>query len=415
MQANVLGSRTNVRSGFVPARVRVSQEQDPWLQVMSHLSPEYGGIATSVPQQARATEATSTLACPVVGFCQREELDQVPLEQQGNMEAVPGSRLRWVLDRRLRRSFEKAIKAAAGVHIHGLWETHCAVAATVARQHRRPYVISAHGMLEQWALRQKRLKKALYGALVELRAMQNAACLRALSADEVDDFRRLGLRNPIAIIPNCVEAPLRPSPDLLLKRYPELSGKKVVLFMGRLHPKKGLQVLIDAWGNLISTRDDIRLIVAGPDCGGYRNLLESRVAELGFQDSVIFTGMLSGDLKWSMLAAADMFVLPSYSEGFSVAILEALAAGVPVIATQECHISEIASANCGIVIPAEAADLQVAIRHVLNLPSAELTQMQENARSLVRLRFSPDVVGTQLGQLYSWLSGGNKPSAFQLA
>lgn len=171
---------------------REPKRQACWLQVMSHLSPRYGGIAASVPGFARATEAASAHACPIVGFCEREELDQLPEEQRAGITVLPPDRLRWMVDTRLHKRLDKEVRGATGVHIHGLWETHCMMAARKARALKRPYIISAHGMLEQWALRHKRLKKALYAALIEIRAMKSAACLRALSADEVDDYRRLG-------------------------------------------------------------------------------------------------------------------------------------------------------------------------------------------------------------------------------
>jgi glycosyltransferase involved in cell wall biosynthesis len=377
---------------------------------MSHLSPQYGGIATSVPRLAQATEAASLHACPIAGFCDNEELAHVPEEQRAGMRIFPSNRIRWMVDRSLQRSLKEAIHAANGVHIHGIWETHCMTAAGIARACKRPYIISAHGMLEQWALRYKRLKKALYAALTEIRGMQRAACLRALSVDEVDDYRRLGLTNQIAIIPSGIDAPACASPDLFRSAYPQLAGKRIVLFLGRLHQKKGLELLLQSWARVASTADDIHLVIAGPDSENTLVPLEQLTGELKLGSSVTFAGMMTGDQKWSALAAASLFVLPSYSEGFSIAVLEALAMGVPVIVTTACHIPEVAIHDCGWVIQPELGPLEQALLEFFSLSGDEADEIGKHGRDLVRTRFQSSVVGKQMAQVYDWLQGGSKPT-----
>ncbi len=389
------------------------KRQACWLQVMSHLSPRYGGIAVSVPGFARATEAASTHACPIVGFCEREELDQVPAEQRAGITVFPPQRLRWMVDTRLKNRLNREVRGATGVHIHGLWETHCMMAAGMARALKRPYVISAHGMLEQWALRTKRIKKALYAALIEIRAMKSAACLRALSADEVDDYRRLGLTNPIAIVPGAIDAQPVVSPDIFRGQYPELEGKRIVLFLGRIHPKKGLHLLLKAWARTIQA-EDVHLVIAGPDSEGTQARLEQLTDDLNLRKSVTFTGMLTAERKWSALAAASLFVLPSYSEGFSIAVLEALAAGIPVVVTTSCHIPEVTLNRCGWVIKPAIGPLEQAFREFLSLSPKELHDLGRNGQDLARKRFHSSVVGNQMAQVYNWLEGGSKPSAVEI-
>jgi glycosyltransferase involved in cell wall biosynthesis len=392
---------------------RERKRQALWLQVLSHLSPRYGGIATSVPEFARATEAASAHACPIVGFCERGELDQVPEEQRAEITVFPPQRLRWMVDTGLQRRLKDAVQAANGVHIHGLWEIHCMMAARMARARKRPYIISAHGMLEQWALRHKRLKKALYAALIEIRTLKSAACLRALSADEVDDYRRLGLTNPIAIVPGAIHAQPGASPDLFRSQYPQLDGKRIVLFLGRIHPKKGLHLLLRAWARTVKA-EDVHLVIAGPDSEDTQARLEQMTDELKMRRSVTFTGMLTGDRKWSALAAASLFVLPSYSEGFSVAVLEALATGIPVVVTTSCHIPEVALHHCGWVINPALGPLEQALAEFLSLSSNEAGELGINGRELARRRFHSSVVGNQMAQVYDWLQGGNKPAAVEI-
>jgi len=386
-----------------------------WLQVLSHLSPQYGGIAASVPRLARATEAASLHACPIVGFCDGEELEQVPEERRVEMKIFPKSRMRWMVDASLHKSMKRTVRAATGVHIHGVWETHCTVAASMARECKRPYLISVHGMLDRWALRQKRFKKALYAALVEIRRMQHAACLRALSSDEVDDYRRLGLTNPIAIIPNGIDVPPHASPNVFLSSFPELAGKRIILFLGRLHQKKGLELLLQSWSRVSSKADDVRLVIAGPDRDNLRPSLEKLADELKLRSSIIFTGMLPGEQKWSALAASSLFVLPSYSEGFSIAILEAMAMGIPVVVTTECHIPEVAIHDCGWVIEPAVVPLEGCLSSFLRLSSEETRLIGKRGRDLVSARFHSSVSGSRMAEVYDWLQGGSKPATVEIA
>ena len=398
----------------IPVAVKPAAKKSCWIQVLSHLSPRYGGIASSVPHLARATEAAGSRLCPVIGFCDETEFSQLSDVQRQGIRNYSPSRARWMIDSQLRRGMLDAIKKTSGVHIHGVWETHCMIAAGMAREAKRPYIISVHGMLEQWALRNKRLKKALYAALFEIRRMQRAACLRALSVDEVDDYRRLGLTNPIAIIPNGIDEPPSISPDLFLAGYPELQGKRIVLFLGRLHAKKGLDLLLQAWARTGEFRADARLVIAGPDSDNMQATLTRQASELSIGQSVTFTGMLEGDFKWSALAASSLFVLPSYSEGFSMAILEAMAMGVPVLVTRECHIPEAASHQCGWVIPAAVAPLEQALAEFFKTGIDDALRMGERGKDLARTRFHSDVVGRQMTQVYDWLEGGAKPSAVEI-
>jgi glycosyltransferase involved in cell wall biosynthesis len=258
------------------------------------------------------------------------------------------------------------------------------------------------------------LKKALYAALVEIRRMQRAACLRALSLDEVDDYRRLGLTNPIAIIPNGTDAQPGATPGLFLDAYPQLTGKRTILFLGRLHQKKGLQLLLQAWARVSSKADDVQLVIAGPDSENMRASLEKVTDELKLRSSVTFTGMLTGEQKWSAFAAASLFVLPSYSEGFSIAILEALAMGLPVIVTTPCHIPEVAIHDCGWVIQPAVGPLEQALADFFSLSREEADLIGKRGRDLVRTRFHSSVVANEMAQVYDWLQGGSKPTTVEI-
>lgn len=390
-----------------------SEKAATWLQVLSHVDPEFGGIASSVPELSRATEAQGGPECPIAGFS--GPLERVSREDCVSAKHYSANRLRWMLDHTLRRQFRDTIRATQGVHIHGVWEPHCAVAAAAARVCKRPYVISAHGMLDQWALKQKRVKKAFYAALIEARNLQRASCLRALTAHEVDDYRRVGLTNPIAIVPNGIDLPPGVSGNLFWETYPHLAGRRIVLFMGRIHKKKGLDLLLQAWARIPQKSDDVHVVIAGPDFDGSLSTLQQSVEKLGLQKSVTFAGMLRGAHKWSALRAASVFVLPSHSEGFSVAILEGLSMGVPVIVTEQCHIPEIADYRCGWIIQPDSRQVEQALTEFLQLPPEEAVRMGERGRTLVENRFRWPVVGKQMADVYNWLSGGPKPTSVEIA
>lgn len=388
-----------------------AQRSATWLQVLSHLDPKFGGIASSVPQLSQATEAEGGPECPIAGFCHPQE--KLPKQDRGRGKHYSSHRVRWMLDHNLRNRFRETIRASQGVHIHGVWEPHCNVAAAAARACSRPYIISAHGMLDLWALRQKRVKKALYAALIEARNLQRAACLRALTMDEVQDYRRVGLTNPVAIVPTGVEVPPGITGDLFWETYPHLAGRRIILFLGRIHQKKGLELLLEAWSRIPQTSDDVHVVIAGPDDGNLTGL-KQMVDKLGLERSVTFAGMLNGDQKWSALRAASLFALPSYSEGFSVAVLEALAMGVPVMVTEQCHFPEIAEHHCGWVIQPEVAQVEQSLRDFLQLPPEDAVRMGERGRALIEKRFRWSVVGKQMADVYAWLLGGSKPSTVEI-
>jgi glycosyltransferase involved in cell wall biosynthesis len=381
-----------------------------WLQVLSHLDPRFGGIASSVPPFCAATQAESNYSCPIAGFCEEAELEYLPAKARSQAVSFPSDRMSWMINMGLRQRLRETIRAAQGVHIHGVWESHCAVTASIARASKRPYIISAHGMVDRWALRRKRLKKALYAALVEMGNLQRAACLRALTRDEADDYRRIGLKNPIAIVPGAVEAPAEVDADLFWNAYPNLQGQRIVLFLGRLHHKKGLHLLLQSWANVARSSGDLHLVIAGPDSENIGPSLERTIDDLNIRHSVTLAGMLAGPRKWSALAAADLFVLPSYSEGFSIAVLEALVMGLPVVVTHACHIPEVAEFKCGWVIEPEPAPLERALEEFFHLPALTAMQMGDRGKKLIEQRFCWPVVGRQMAQVYDWVLGGAKPA-----
>jgi len=312
----------------------------------------------------------------------------------------------------MRSRLSSLVVDASICHIHGIWEPHCAITSGLARKLGRPYVISAHGMLDPWALRQKPWKKRIYSQLLEFRSLSSAACLRALTANEAEQYRQFGLKNPIVVIPNGVEVPLSAKADVFEERYPHLRGKRIVLFMGRLHTKKGLIPLCRCWSGVASRFPDAHLVIAGPDSEGIEPQLRKILADCGGNSSVTFTGLLAGDVKWSAYASANLFILPSYSEGFSVAILESLGTGTPVAISHNCYFPDVPAAGAGWLTGVTESEIDTVLSIALNTPAAELAAMGRNGAKLVADKYSWIKVASQFAELYDWILGGNAPASF---
>ncbi|MDQ2777577.1 MAG: glycosyltransferase [Acidobacteriota bacterium] len=389
-------------------------EEARWTHVVSHLDPKYGGLSAAVPALGSAIAEASRFTVSINAFChEREHFSPAPGERV-DVRYMPLGRFEFWRDAEARRDFNRTVAGSAGVHIHGLWQHSTSAAAQAARTLDKPYVVSAHGMLERWALANKRLKKAVYAALFERRNLQRAACLHALTEAEADDYRRFGLPNPIAVIPNGVTIPSASSPERFLNQFPSLRGKRLVLFLGRIHFKKGLDGLCQAWAQVRSQWPDAHLVLAGPNSENTRSRIEALCGSLGITRDVTFTGMVSGELKWSALAAAECFILPSYSEGLSVSVLEAMGMGLPVIITEQCNLPEVAANDCGWVIQPRAEQIASALNSFLRASSSDMAQVGRNGRSLVDRRYTWPRVGEQMSSLYEWLLGGSVPSDIEL-
>ena len=313
---------------------------------------------------------------------------------------------------------EAAVRSAEVVHLHGLWQGHTRRGARAARSAEIPYLIAAHGMAEPWALRHKALKKKLYTAIVEGKNLRRAACLHALSRPEVAHLRALAPRTPICLVPNGVD--LRPFdhlPDRTVFEadYPETAGKFLLLFYGRLHVKKGLDLLANAIATLGTDYPDLHLLLAGNDDGALEPFRTTMAAN-GRSNLVTVLGHVSGERARTVWGAADAFILPSYSEGFSMAILEALAARLPVIATTSCHFPDLATEDAGIVVEPTEAGVAAGLRGLLERSESERNALAARGRFLVESQYTWDKQSRKLADVYRWVSrGGSAPDAVDVA
>jgi glycosyltransferase involved in cell wall biosynthesis len=307
----------------------------------------------------------------------------------------PPGRAERLLARRGRAAVRRLLPTLDFLHLHGVWEPLLKAAAQEAHAAGVPYCFVPSGMLDPWSLSQRRWKKKLALALGYRRALDRAAFLHALNEDEARLIEPLGLRPPCAIIPNGIfpqELEPRPMPGAFRAAHPQLAGRRYIVFVSRLHHKKGLDLLAEAFGRIAEQLPDVDLVVVGPDDGA-RGPFESAIAGAGLAGRVLLPGPLYGRDKFAALAEAACFCLPSRQEGFSVAILEALAMGIPVVITHACHFPEVERAGAGVLTSLESPDIAAGLLRVLT-DTTGAAEMGRRGRELVASRYTwPAVAG----------------------
>jgi glycosyltransferase involved in cell wall biosynthesis len=274
-------------------------------------------------------------------------------------------------------------------------------AAHAAFRHDKPVFYHQRGNFDPNRLKFRQRKKQFYIAFIEQPIMRRATALIALTEAEQQSFRTLGFSTPIEIVPNGIDIPQsRPGfAERCLKRWGIPTEAPVVLFMGRLHPIKGADTLLDAFSRIQQNHPDVVLVMAGPDEWGLEAGWRTRAAAGGFDARVFFLGMLIGDEKADILARADIFSLPSVGEGFSMAVLEALSHQTAVLLSPGCHFDEVVPAGAGRVVPAEAKAISSAILDLLT-DRNRLRSMGDAGRQLVADKYSWDVITDRLLAVY---------------
>ena len=238
------------------------------------------------------------------------------------------------------------------------------------------------------------------------RRLCRAGCLHSLTVQEADSARQCGVTSPVAVVPNGVDTEpfdSLPSETEVEKHWKQLTGRRVVLFLGRIHPKKGLEHLLRAWAHLPESLKDWRLVIAGPDEVGTRGRLEAMTVSLGAADRVTWVGPVYGREKQALWSKADAFVLPSFSEGLSCAMMEAAAAGLPVVATPQTILDGLVEADGGLAAPPEEAAWTATLTSLLGLSDDQRRAMGRRARELINQRYTWPRVAEQMAAVYGWL------------
>ena len=312
--------------------------------------------------------------------------------------------------------YSTAIKSHIGVpdiqHVHGIWMYHSRINRIIARRNNVPYIVSPHGMLDPWAVQNSRWKKKVVGWLYENRHLRDADCIHALCESEANSIRAYGLKNPICVIPNAVDIPkldqIHSASDAGLSGK-EAKSKKQLLFIGRIHPKKGLVNLINAFAKIeLPVRADWELIIAGWD-QNHQKELETLAAQHGIGDSVHFPGPQYGNDKEKLLRSCDAFVLPSFSEGLPMSVLEAWSYARPTLITTACNLPEGKQTDATIQCEPNELDIRHGLRKLFIMNAEERQQLGQRARKLTTNRFTWPIVTSQMIDVYRWMLDRTAP------
>jgi poly(glycerol-phosphate) alpha-glucosyltransferase len=376
--------------------------------LVSSVSREAGGLFQSVRGLGKAVASTDANVC-VFGI--RDEQSAVDLQEWQPLSVQTfRPRLRvWGYSNQLAPAMLKADLDILSVH--GLWK-YCSVGSQRWHQQTgRPYVVHPHGMLDGWALQNARWKKRIAATLYEDQHLRGAACLRALSEPEARSIRAYGLRNPICVIPNGIDLPEVREDDA--KTHSE--NRKTLLYLGRLHRKKNLGNLIRAWNKTLNSpggnSDSWVLAIAGWDQGGY----ESELKRIAAGASVVFLGPRFGSEKSECYRRCDAFILPSFSEGLPMTVLEAWSYAKPVLMTPECNLPEGFPAKAAVQIGTTAEEIVTGLKELVEMSDDDRAAMGTRGHTLVATRFSWPRIGEQMRAVYEWmLAGGAPPETIRL-
>ena len=296
------------------------------------------------------------------------------------------------------------------VHTHAIFSYPVLVAYWMCQLHKIPYLATPHGMLEPWALAYKIWKKKLYFNWLEKPALQKASAIQMLASTEAEGIKNLDLKPPLVIVPNGIhreDFASLPDPEIFDQQFPETRNKRLIIFLGRIDPKKGLDLLAPAFAQAYQKFPDTHLIIAGPDNTGFLPTAESYFIEAGCSHAVTFTGMLTGDIKYAALAAAKIYVAPSYSEGFSMSVLEGMAAGLPCVITTGCNFPEAGEAEVATIVNIDVGSIAKAIIHLLE-DDQQAKNMGYRARQFILDNYTWDKIALKMVSVYENIIQGNK-------
>ena len=329
----------------------------------------------------------------------------------------------------LRRHF---LECGADIaHCHTMWMYPSVVLKSWWLLKRRPFMITLNGMLDPWALSRARWKKRLAFKLYEQACLENAACIQVNSLAELDSARKFGLRGPLCVIPNGVDLPTS---------WPLLNcpaQRKILLYFGRIHPKKNLTRLLEAWRMVTCASRSSkapcshwRLVIAGWGQLGHEEELKKLASNLGIRwtagplpptetdaadASVFFVGPQFGADRAAWYKRCDALILPSFSEGLPMVILEAWAHSRPVLMTSACNVPEAFAAGAAIQIGTEPGDIRRGLQRMFSSTASELAEIGNHGLELVRTKFTWPRIATEMSAVYEWLLGRReKPSCVVL-
>lgn len=381
------------------------------LHVIAGLAPRYGGPSKSCREMAVAVAQRGHEVSIFTTNQDGPDVLDVPLDRPVEEDGVEiryfpiQSPRFWGTSWALAAELKRAIPEVDLVHIHSLYMFHDWVAGHYCQAAGIPYIIRPHGTLDPYLHRRHRWRKMIMETMFQHRSLRRAAAIHYTSEEEMHLAERYVCGAPGVVVPhglNLEDYDKLPPPGAFRVRYPEIGDKTLVLFFGRLNFKKGLDILAKAFGELARARDDIHLVIAGPD-DGMKDKTVRWLREEGVLEKTTFTGMVLGDEKLALLGDADIFVLPSYSENFGISVVEAMACGLPVVISDKVNIwREVEAWGTGKVT---TCDAEATARAMLELLADRNTarRMGSRGKALVKEQFAWPRIALMLENVYTSL------------
>jgi glycosyltransferase involved in cell wall biosynthesis len=383
------------------------------LHLISSVNPAGGGPIEGIKQLGTTLESAghrveiASLDAPDAAFLKQSPLAVHPLGPATLKYAFSSRFIPWL--RANRNQYDAVI-------VNGIWQFHSFGAWRALHNSSTPYVLFTHGMLDPWFKKQyplKHLKKWMYWPWAEYRVLRDAqAVLFTCEEERILARKSFWLYRCNEVVVSYGTAQPKGNPEHerqeFFKRHPKLRDKKLALFMGRIHPKKGCDLLIEAFAKVFGQQPDWHLVIAGPDQVGWQEALNYRAAQLGLAPRITWMGMASGAVKWGALRSAEVFVLPSHQENFGIVVAEALAAGAPVLISDKVNIwREVESDKAGIAAEDTLEGTCRLLQSYSEMGKESKSAMRQAARECFKQRFEIRKAAEMLHTILANVSGAN--------
>ncbi|MFT6904714.1 MAG: glycosyltransferase involved in cell wall biosynthesis [Oleiphilaceae bacterium] len=363
------------------------------LSIIENISNEYGGPANSLPNFLFSVKKELDISSRIysIKIAEKEENEFIDRYALSWINCKLTGPKKLMYSKSLSNAIEADLSNDDIIFSNNLWNYPAYLSAKLAKKHNVPHIISIRGTLYPWSLQQGRWRKKIAWHLFQKKALQQASVVHVTCEDELKAVRALGITTPIALVPHGInydDYQNLPDREVALSNLNLNKEKKYLLFMSRLHKKKGLDLLLSTWPKLAKEHPDWCLLIVGPDYSNYSKMISELITKFDLHDNIKNLGMLTGEQKYSAFSASNLFILPSFSENFGVVIGEALAAGLPTITTTGTPWTEINEYNCGRCIELSEDNLESTINDFLRCDDKDIAIMSSSAKSLIKDKYS---------------------------
>lgn len=375
-------------------------------QVVSHVDEEASGPSYSVPRlsESLASDQHDVVLATLQSRSKRRGFDNI---QHIEFESTwPPRKLG--ISKQMKCWFDANASGFDIIHSHGLWMMPNIYPATAAHAHQTTYVVSPRGTLSEAAMRYSYLVKSIFWAVKQKSALNKATAFHATCEEEYGDIRRAGFNQPVAVIPNGIDVA---SPTIARTG----TKSRTLIYLGRFHHKKGLELAIRVWSKLQDDFPDWSFRIVGKGDSDYIQSLRALARDVGAV-RVRFEGPLYGDSKMHALQTASLLILPTRNENFGLVVAEALAVGTCVITTREAPWEGLIANKCGWWVERSEGAIEAALREAMLTPISDLDQMGTAGQYWMKRDFSWISIGRRMGRFYSWIcNGGETPDFVRMA